>query len=71
MIGSAELILILCVVLLLFGGKKLPEFARNLGKGFNEFKRACQGFEAEEETPSPSDPVFDKKDPKEISHDRP
>ena len=41
MIGSAEIIVILCVVLLLFGGKKLPEFARSLGKGIREFKNAC------------------------------
>jgi sec-independent protein translocase protein TatA len=43
MIGTGELIVILCVILLLFGGKKLPEFARNLGKGIREFKRAAQG----------------------------
>lgn len=43
MIGSAEIIIILCVILLLFGGKKLPEFARSLGKGIREFKKATQG----------------------------
>lgn len=43
MLGSGEIIVILCVVLILFGGKKLPEFARSLGKGIREFKRACQG----------------------------
>lgn len=45
MIGTGELIVILCVILILFGGKKLPEFARNLGKGVREFKRACQGLD--------------------------
>ncbi len=48
MIGTGELIVILCVILILFGGKKLPEFARNLGKGVREFKRACQGLEDDE-----------------------
>lgn len=48
MIGSAELIVILCIVLILFGGKKLPEFAKNLGKGIREFKKACNGHEEEE-----------------------
>ena len=52
MIGSGELLVILCVILLLFGGKKLPEFAKNLGKGIREFKKAAQGdFDAENENP--------------------
>jgi sec-independent protein translocase protein TatA len=50
MIGSGELIVILCVLLVLFGGKKLPEFARSLGKGIREFKKACQGEEEPENT---------------------
>lgn len=49
MFGSGELILIMGALLLLFGGKKLPEFAKNLGKGIREFKRACNGETEEEE----------------------
>jgi sec-independent protein translocase protein TatA len=49
MIGGWELIVILFVVLVLFGGKKLPEFARNLGKGLREFKKASQGIIEENE----------------------
>ena len=48
MVGTAELFVILCVALLLFGGKKLPEFARNLGKGIKEFKDALQGDSKED-----------------------
>lgn len=48
MIGTGELILILGAVLVLFGGKRLPEFAKSLGKGIREFKKACQGEECEE-----------------------
>lgn len=39
-IGGWELVLILAVVLLLFGAKKLPELARGLGTGIKEFKKA-------------------------------
>lgn len=45
MLGTGELILILGAGLILFGGKKLPEFARNLGLGIKEFKKACNGEE--------------------------
>ena len=39
-LGPMDLILIFLVILLLFGGKKLPELARGLGKGIREFKKA-------------------------------
>lgn len=45
MLGTGELIVILCVTLILFGGKKLPEFARQLGIGIREFKKACYGVD--------------------------
>lgn len=48
MIGTGELIVILGVVTLLFGGKKIPEFAKNLGKGVREFKKAIEGKEEPE-----------------------
>ena len=41
-IGGWELILILAVVLLLFGAKKLPELAKGLGSGIKEFKKASR-----------------------------
>lgn len=45
MLGSGEILVILFVILILFGGKKLPEFAQSLGKGIREFKKACYGEE--------------------------
>jgi len=38
--GMGELIVILLIILLLFGAKKLPEIARSLGKAIKEFKKA-------------------------------
>ncbi|MFA6291577.1 MAG: twin-arginine translocase TatA/TatE family subunit [Victivallales bacterium] len=40
MIGYQELIIVFLIVLLLFGGSKIPELAKGLGKGIREFKRA-------------------------------
>lgn len=45
MMGTGEILIILLVILILFGGKKLPEFAQSLGKGIREFKKACNGEE--------------------------
>lgn len=42
-IKPGEIILILVVVLLLFGGKKIPELMRGLGQGIKEFKNASKG----------------------------
>lgn len=46
-IGGPEFILILFVALLLFGGNKLPELARGLGKGIRDFKDASEGVKRE------------------------
>lgn len=45
--GGSEIMLILAVVLLLFGGKKLPELARGLGQGIRDFKDASEGVKRE------------------------
>jgi sec-independent protein translocase protein TatA len=46
-LGWPEIIGILLVLLLLFGAKKLPELAKGLGKGINEFKRASRDVQEE------------------------
>lgn len=45
--GGPDMIIILLVVLLLFGAKKLPELARGLGQSLNEFKKAREDVEHE------------------------
>jgi len=46
-VGGPEFILIIFVALLLFGGNKLPELARGLGKGIRDFKDASDGVKRE------------------------
>jgi sec-independent protein translocase protein TatA len=50
-LGGGEIILILALVLILFGAKKLPELAKGLGTGIKEFKKATGN--ASEETSQP------------------
>lgn len=46
-IGGGELLVIIVVILLLFGSNKMPDLARSLGKGINEFKRATDEIKQE------------------------
>ena len=41
-IGATEIILILLVVILLFGGRKIPELFKGIGQGMKEFKKASK-----------------------------
>ena len=46
-IGLAEIIIIAVVLLILFGGKRIPEFIRGLGQSVKEFKKASKDEETE------------------------
>lgn len=46
-LGTGEILIILFIILLLFGAKKLPELAKGLGKGVNEFKKASSEIKEE------------------------
>jgi sec-independent protein translocase protein TatA len=46
-LGTGEIILILLVVLILFGAKKIPELAQGIGKGMKEFKKSLKDVEEE------------------------
>ncbi len=61
-LGGGEIILILALVLILFGAKKLPELAKGLGTGIKEFKKATRDVTEEmhsamEDTPPPPRPL--------------
>lgn len=62
-IGTTELILILLVVLVFFGSKKIPELAQGIGKGIREFKKATREIQDDDEDSKKIEqkPVEDKK----------
>ena len=52
--GITEILLILLIVLLLFGGRKIPELMKGLGRGIKEFKDASKSEEKTTETETPA-----------------
>lgn len=47
--GATEIIIIIVALILLFGGKKIPELAKNLGKGIKEFKKTTKEIQEDNE----------------------
>ena len=64
-IGLPELLIILAIVLLLFGAKKLPEMARSLGRSSKEFKKGMQEGAEEDDKPAPATPAGGSQPPNE------
>ena len=58
-LGATEIILIVAVLLIFFGAKKIPELAQGLGKGIREFKRAVK--ETEDDVNLDSKKIDEKK----------
>ncbi len=54
-IGVQELLLILLIVLVLFGAKKVPELAKGLGIGIKEFRKAAKDLDSDKESSSLND----------------
>lgn len=55
MVGPWQIILILAIVLLLFGGKKIPELMKGLGKGIRNFKEGMNGTDEEKPQDKPKE----------------
>ncbi len=58
--GMPELLVILLIVVLLFGAKKIPDLAKGVGKGIKDFKKAVKE-DSEEEAPKAIDKVEEAK----------
>lgn len=59
-IGTTELLVILVIVMILFGGSKLPQLGKGLGEGVRSFRDALRGIKDDEKN-SPKDPQIDNK----------
>ncbi len=62
MFGGYEIVLIIVAILLLFGGKKIPELARGLGKGVKEFKDAAEDSNLKQDLKDIASEVGDLKE---------
>jgi sec-independent protein translocase protein TatA len=62
-LGAPEIILILVVIILLFGAKKLPDMARSLGKSARILKSEAKAMKEEGKSSAPADPPNDEQPP--------
>lgn len=65
-LGAGEIIIIVLVILIFFGPKKIPEIAQGIGKGMREFKKAMKDVEDELKNPPAEKPA-----PKQINQQSP
>ena len=69
--SGPDLIILLVIVLVLFGAKRLPELARGLGQSVNEFKKAKDEFDKGLASPSKPESSVVSKDSETESQDKP
>ena len=60
-LGAGEIILIVLVILILFGAKKIPELAQGIGKGMREFKKALSDVQEDIKITDKKDSTDEKK----------
>jgi sec-independent protein translocase protein TatA len=60
-LGAGEIVIIVLVILLLFGAKKIPELARGIGKGMSEFKKGLKDVESEIKSTDDNSKKIDEK----------
>mgnify|MGYP006266453097 FL=1 len=60
-IGLPELLVILLIVIVIFGARRLPELGKSLGEGIRNFRKSMSGKEKDDENSSSKPPLPDKK----------
>ena len=70
-VGPWELVLLVVVLLLVFGSRRLPEIGRSVGKGMREFKNSVTGKDEQQELDSGEQPVELKSSAVEEEDERP
>jgi sec-independent protein translocase protein TatA len=60
-LGTGEIILILLIILIFFGAKKIPELAQGLGKGLREFRKAAKDIQEDINKPPEEQKKIDNK----------
>jgi sec-independent protein translocase protein TatA len=69
--GGWEWLIIIAVLLLLFGAKRLPDMARSIGQSARVFKGEMKGLKSDEESGKAAEPASDKSDSSDKSADAP
>ncbi len=64
-LGTGEILLILAAIMLLFGGRKIPELARGLGRGIAEFRQGMREPPAPRPPEKPEETTAPKESPKQ------
>ena len=70
-IGWQELIIVLVIVLVIFGPKRLPEIGRSLGKGIKEFKKSTTEIQEQLTKEEPTTSTAEKAEPEPVSAPEP
>jgi sec-independent protein translocase protein TatA len=60
-VGPWQIIIVLLVVVLLFGGRKIPELMKGIGQGIKEFKKATKDDDKADTTPKDGEKLIDKE----------
>jgi sec-independent protein translocase protein TatA len=70
-VGGSEVLLVVLLVLVLFGSKRMPEFARGFGKLMRDFRRAVDDIKREIDNPAPPEPPDIPKPPDSVERKPP